>query len=537
MSVIDQLRKDTLEGSGPVRRTTSSRLDSSKHNLLSESPVVKKSVVDAVLDGVIAAGNGAVSLLAGLLATVLIVYSGYVLVDTFGLQYRASHTSWDLLQFKPEIIDDYGTPLAANNMLSSINSDYRSWLTVYDTNIDYPVVQGTDDLYYATHDIYKQPSISGAIYLAAANSPDYSDSYNLIYGHHMDGDIMFGSLDQFKNPDYFTSHQKALLITETQAYDVTFFAVAETDAYESNIYTVGNRAEQVLAFLSRNVDGAPGGGTGVGVGTRVWFYGGDPESLNKILALSTCANASTNGRLVVFGTMTPRIAIDTGRGYDGIYDGKPHYADQIVARYGDTVLEDAVVEYFNEKTGQWQPMDDDASISNVGSKTLRVRVRHPLYGTAEGTVTLTVRKRTVILTSASASKYYDGTPLTRNAQTDVAISGYGFAEGEGVTFTITGSQTAVGSSPNTFTFTYLPGTNPDNYDIHVTEGVLTVYQRRVVPSWPDTPVVPVVPGAPAAPANQLPAAQPAGVRVVDIDEYDVPLGIDSVYINVGDTIE
>ena len=186
--------------------------------------------------------------------------------------------------------------------LAAINEDYRAWLTVYDSTIDYPVVQGPNDLYYASHDVYGNSSLTGAIYLAAGNSSDFSDSYNLIYGHHMDNGAMFGSLDRFLDRGYFHSHQTGIVVTKNGIYDVTFFAAVKTDAYEKKIYTVGNRASEVISFLmgDRNHD--------VGVGTNVVVYDADAaRNADKVIALSTCADAETNGRLVIFGRMTPHV--------------------------------------------------------------------------------------------------------------------------------------------------------------------------------------------------------------------------------------
>ena len=85
---------------------------------------------------------------------------------------------------------------------------------------------------------------------------------------------------------------------------------------------------------------------------------------------------------------------------------------------------------------------------------------------------LTIEKRKVTLTSADASKEYDGTPLTSN---EITVGGEdGFVENEGVTYTVTGAQTEVGSSANSFTYIAKDGTNLDNYDITKTEGKLTV---------------------------------------------------------------
>ena len=260
-------------------------------------PGPKKSVVDKVIEMALGMGGGTVTLMSGLLAAILIMYSGYVLYDTFSTEQKASSSAWDLLQFKPEIMEDGKVPLSGVD-LASINKDYRCWLTVFDTAIDYPVVQGRDDLYYASRDIYHQPNLTGAIYLAAGNSADFSDSYNVIYGHHMDSGAMFGGLDKM------TGKETGVIIARNAIYDVEFFAVVDTDAYESKIYNVGNRAEDVLAFLRSDGEG------GVGAGTKVKkFYPEIAAGATKIVALSTCHDAYTSGRLVVFGKMTPRILL------------------------------------------------------------------------------------------------------------------------------------------------------------------------------------------------------------------------------------
>lgn len=274
--------------------------DPSKDILKNPTPTAgaSKKTVDGVLTA-LKIGNGAVSLLAGLLAAVLILYSGYVLYDSFSTEYQAYSSSWDLLKYKPIVLND--EPTEGAETLAAINEDYRAWLTIYDTTIDYPVVQGENDLYYASHDIYKETSLTGAIYLAAGNKANFSDSYNLIYGHHMDNGAMFGSLDKFKDETYFQAHQEGIIVTKDGIYDITLFGAASTDAYESQIYSVGNRAAEVIAFLT----GERKNDVGVGTKNLIWDEKA-AEGAAKVIALSTCADAETNGRLVVFGKMTLR---------------------------------------------------------------------------------------------------------------------------------------------------------------------------------------------------------------------------------------
>ena len=89
---------------------------------------------------------------------------------------------------------------------------------------------------------------------------------------------------------------------------------------------------------------------------------------------------------------------------------------------------------------------------------------------------LVIGRAKVTLKSDDLSKAYDGTAL-KNGGTILATED-GFAEGEGATYTFTGSQTLVGSSANAFTYTLNEGTKAENYDIDKTEGRLTVTDRE-----------------------------------------------------------
>ena len=84
---------------------------------------------------------------------------------------------------------------------------------------------------------------------------------------------------------------------------------------------------------------------------------------------------------------------------------------------------------------------------------------------------LNIAQRKVLMTSADGEKVYDGTPLTNST---VTVTGDGFAENEGATCTVTGSQLDVGHSPNSFTYELNEGTLADNYIIETKDGELTV---------------------------------------------------------------
>ena len=87
---------------------------------------------------------------------------------------------------------------------------------------------------------------------------------------------------------------------------------------------------------------------------------------------------------------------------------------------------------------------------------------------------LVINKRPVTLTSASDEKTYDGQPLTKKEVTASTGENEGFVKGQGAAYDVTGSQTDVGESDNTFTYTLNKGTKADNYTITTAEGKLSI---------------------------------------------------------------
>jgi uncharacterized repeat protein (TIGR02543 family) len=85
--------------------------------------------------------------------------------------------------------------------------------------------------------------------------------------------------------------------------------------------------------------------------------------------------------------------------------------------------------------------------------------------------TLEVSKAALTVTTPDASMVYNGSPLTK----DGTISG--FVNQETATFTTTGSQRAVGSSPNTYSLNWNGSADPANYTIKESIGTLTVNEN------------------------------------------------------------
>lgn len=234
------------------------------------------------------AGDRLVSLLAAGLILLMLLYGGYSLWDT-AMVFNGAFLSSDLLQFKPAAGDPDSNPTLAE--LQAINPDVLGWLTIDDTHIDYPVVIGETDMEYVNKDVYGDFALSGSIFMDSDNARDLSDAYTLVYGHHMDNGAMFGDVVEFVNTDYFESHPSGTLYLPDATYTIEIFACVQVDAFDSMIYDPLAQEGDVSELL-HYVDE-------IAVQSR--YIGVQPT--DKVIGLSTCAEAETNGRVVIFGRL------------------------------------------------------------------------------------------------------------------------------------------------------------------------------------------------------------------------------------------
>ena len=132
----------------------------------------------------------------------------------------------------------------------------------------------------------------------------------------------------------------------------------------------------------------------------------------------------------------------------------------------------------------WTSSDTDvAEVDNTGKVTIKNASRTPVTLTAtyesdttigSAEIELAVNKREITFTSGSAEREYNGNPLTND---EVIVGKDGFVPGEGATYEVTGSQTIVGNSYNSFTYMLNDNTNIDNYDVSSIPGTLKVVSR------------------------------------------------------------
>lgn len=438
-------------------------------------------------------------------------------------------------------------------MLTSANL-----IKVYDgtplTNGDTPVKEefGTEDAFpegegvtYTFKGSQTNAGSSKNTFTYAWNEGTNKDNYTI---YQVEGDLVVTPIDGIKVT--ITGHK------DTQTYDGKEHSVFGFDATPSN--TLYNPKED-MQFNGTDVD-MIAKGTDAGqynTGLTAEHFTNKSNNFTNVTFVVTDGYVKINPRAV---TLTSETASKT---YDGTALEKP-----VVTVGGDGFVE-----------GQVKEIKATGSVTNAGSVANTITFtpdketfKDGNYAITKTEGTLTVAKRSVLITSQSATKTYDGSALTRPA---VTITGDGFVPGELAKAEATGSITNVGSTPNAIQYTTTGAFNPANYSIALSVGTLTVtakpepeprrtfnltvnyvyqngkraaasYNRGGLKNGETFDITsPVIAGYTASETVVSGTIDNRDIKVtviytadgVNLDDYGVPLGLGNITMNVGDCFE
>ena len=174
--------------------------------------------------------------------------------------------------------------------LKQENPEIIGWIRFDDlqqTPIDYPLLYSGDDEKYLRKDIYGNDHIAGCIFLEGMNRPDFSDYYNIIYGHNLKNGVMFGSLRNYREEGFLEKNQYFTIYTEEKVYRYQIFASPHADVYGPVFevgYEPGEKYQEFIDGLIRNSDFKTG------------IY---PKDTDGIITLSTCTGDGYEERMTV----------------------------------------------------------------------------------------------------------------------------------------------------------------------------------------------------------------------------------------------
>ena len=184
--------------------------------------------------------------------------------------------------------------------LQAINPEVIAWLTVYGTNIDYPVTQGTDNMKYVNTNAEGRHSLSGAIFLDYRNSPHFTDFNSIFYGHHMENNVMFGEITSFSNEDFFKDHRYGSLFADGKTHGIEFFAFVHADANDTQVFRPNiTNPEAQQRYLDTLMEMAVIVRDDVNITTQ-----------DRIVLLSTCSPNETSRRDILVGRIINYVPDD-----------------------------------------------------------------------------------------------------------------------------------------------------------------------------------------------------------------------------------
>ncbi len=184
----------------------------------------------------------------------------------------------------------------------NINPDIHAWIKIPGTPIDYPVLQSqASDLYYERRSYTGEYSISGCIFTQYYNTPDFSDRNNVLYGHYMLDGTFFGTLHNYKDPQFFEENRYIYITIPGHVLVYDIFAAYETD--NRHVLTLCNYSddEDYLNYLRSCLDPA--------TMVRTIREGVELDAEDKIITLSTCTSyyTYTNRRFLVQGVLVADV--------------------------------------------------------------------------------------------------------------------------------------------------------------------------------------------------------------------------------------
>jgi len=170
--------------------------------------------------------------------------------------------------------------------LSLFNPDYIGWIRINGTNIDYPIVQGTDNIKYLTTTFMGERNPSGAIFMDSECSYGFT-GLAILHGHNMRNGSMFADLHNFRDTDFLAQHSEINIFSpDGEALSFRIFDVVITDLNDP-VFELPIEGQEAFTnyFSDYNL-----------VGHYI-------RDRSGILVLSTCTDGHRNERLLILAAL------------------------------------------------------------------------------------------------------------------------------------------------------------------------------------------------------------------------------------------
>ena len=167
------------------------------------------------------------------------------------------------------------------------NPDVLGWISIPETVLSYPLLQGEDNDFYLNHTWQKNSGIVGAVFMDCRSNAEMADFNTIIYGHRMRDGSMFASLKYYQDQEHWRTHPSVYLACAEGVYRYDIFSAYEASVlgpvYDVNARDTDWREAFILSCRKRSV-----------IETNIV-----PTADDQILTLSTCTGRGYSTRWVV----------------------------------------------------------------------------------------------------------------------------------------------------------------------------------------------------------------------------------------------
>lgn len=234
--------------------------------------------------------------------TCFIYFIGYYY---FSERTENTYENWSKLigEDKADIIKDVTVNLSVAKEVTILekyktlynrNKSLIGWLKIDDTNIDYPVMQTSNNDYYLDHNLNQEYDKNGSIFMDKDCDAVTPSTNLIIYGHHMKSGKMFGSLEKYSTKEYYEEHPIIHFDTiyEEGTYQVMY-------VFRSRIYNEDEVVFKYYQFIEANSYEEFASNMDEMARLSLYDTGVTATYGDKLITLSTCDNFTEDGRFVV----------------------------------------------------------------------------------------------------------------------------------------------------------------------------------------------------------------------------------------------
>ncbi len=179
--------------------------------------------------------------------------------------------------------------------LKKENQDIVGWIEIEGTNINFPVLQGTDNQYYMEHTYTKEYSKGGSIFLDKSYDWNLPSTNLLLYGHNNKNGTMFQNLLKYKDESFYQEHPniRFTTINDDCQYEII-------SAFLSRVYYEDEQdVFRYYYFINANDETEYNNYIEESKKASLYDTGKSSEYGEQLLTLSTCSYHTEDGRFVV----------------------------------------------------------------------------------------------------------------------------------------------------------------------------------------------------------------------------------------------